>query len=354
MTTMTDVNESFATERTGQIRSATDARADFDQRIARWPNSSRPVATATGSTSPAHGTTARSGPGRPAPSSRSTAWTSPPAPAALYTAVPAWHGLGSVIPGGISDIDEVLRLGRIDFDVQKSPVLFRTSADAPDLVMPEKFVTFRTDTGAGLGVVGSRYTVLGNRQVFEFLQDLVDDHGVTWESAGALRDGRSVFVSMRLPKSVRIDADGVNDEIIPFIVAMNSHDGTGIARVVVTPWRPVCANTERFAVQDAQASWGVRHTRNAMTRVEEARRTLGLSVAYFDRFAAEEETLARTDLAVDDWQRLAEELWPTPEGDAAKRAKTIHENKMEVLGEVHAENVRRLQEDCVCSPEPEQ
>jgi len=82
--------------------------------------------------------------------------------------------------------------------------------------------------------------VLQNRHLFEFLQDLVDDHDVVWESAGALRDGRKVFVSLRLPQTVTIDAAGINDEIVPFVVAINSHDGSSQAHVVVTPWRPVC------------------------------------------------------------------------------------------------------------------
>ena len=52
-------------------------------------------------------------------------------------------------------------------------------------------------------VGGARDEVIDNRDAFEFLQDLVDSHDVTWESAGALRDGRKVFVSMRLPQTVR-------------------------------------------------------------------------------------------------------------------------------------------------------
>jgi hypothetical protein len=80
--------------------------------------------------------------------------------------------------------------------------------------------------------------VLQNRHIFEFLQNLVDDHDVVWESAGALREGRKVFVCMRLPQTVTIDAGGIADEIVPFVVALNSHDGSSQAQVVVTPWRP--------------------------------------------------------------------------------------------------------------------
>ena len=91
------------------------------------------------------------------------------------------------------------------------------------------------------------------------------------------------------PRLCAIDAAGINDEIIPFIVAINSHDGSSLFHVAVTPWRPVLPNTERLRLRDAHSRWGVRHTRNARDRIDEARRTLGLSVQYFDQFIVEEE-----------------------------------------------------------------
>jgi phage/plasmid-like protein (TIGR03299 family) len=210
-------------------------------------------------------------------------------------------------------------------------VLFRNELDGPATVLDDQYVTVRQDTGTGLGVVGARYEVMQNRTVFEFLQDLVDNYDVVWESAGALRGGRKVFVSLRLPHTVTIDAAGINDEIMPFIVAINSHDGSSLYQVVATPWRPVCGNTERFAVRDAHTRWGVRHTRNARDRIEEARRTLGLSVKFFDAFAAEEQALAHTELSIAEFHRVIDDLWEPPTQDAPARAKTNHTNRVDAL-----------------------
>ena len=261
---------------------------------------------------------------------------------ALYTAVPAWHQLGNVVPGGTSDVGKVLTLGGIAFEVLRRPVEFRNSVDGPTQVLPEQFVTVRQDTGAGLGVVGSRYEVLQNDEAFAFLQDLVDRHDVTWESAGAIREGRQVFVSMRLPDTVTIDADGVADEIIPFIMARNSHDGSTGFKVVATPWRPVCRNTERFAVRDAYTSWSVRHTRNARGRIAEARRTLGLSVKYFTAFAAEEEMLAQTTVTLAEFRRVIDDLWKPPADDAKTRTKNNHRQRTDELIDGFTENVAHL------------
>lgn len=247
---------------------------------------------------------------------------------ALYSAVPAWHGLGQIIPGGTSDIDEVLRLGGICFGVELREVRYNFGGQLH--TMPDKRVCVRDDSGDPLGVVGSRYTPIQNRAAFEFLQNLVDDFGVTWESAGATRGGRNVFVCMRLPQHVTIDADGINDEIVPFIAAINSHDGSSPFRVIATPWRPVCRNTERFAVRDAHSRWSVRHTASAMDRINEARRTLGLSLGYYEAWAAEETALAQTAITTSEFDKILAELWPV-DAEASKRSTTLAEQRTSAL-----------------------
>jgi phage/plasmid-like protein (TIGR03299 family) len=331
----------FAAERAGQLQAATGQNADLARRIADGRlvpvGGGRYRVDDPGSWDDGEVWTLTDGQVRPQHGLDQT--TGQPA---LYTAVPAWHQLGTVIPGGTPDIDQVLTLGRIDFDVNRVPVLYRATHDEPDRVLADQFVTVRSDTGAGLGVVGTRYEVLQNRDLFGFLQDLVDDYNVTWESAGALREGRKVFVCLRLPATVRVDTAGINDEILPFLVAVNSHDGSSQAHVVVTPWRPVCGNTERFAVRDAVTRWGVRHTRNARDRIAEARRTLGLSVKYYERFATEEETLARTDLAIAEFHQLLDQLWPAPDPDAPRRTQTHHATRVETLTGLWRANADRL------------
>jgi phage/plasmid-like protein (TIGR03299 family) len=325
-----DVNTAFADERAGQLDAAQQQHSDVDRRLADGTL----ITLGDGRyrvndpTSWDHGEILHLQDGQILPQHGLDESTGRPA---LYTTTPAWHGLGAVIPGGTTDVDAVLKLGGIDFDVTRRPVLYQSARDSQTGTLAEHFVTVREDTGAGLGVVGSRYEVLQNRHLFEFLQDLVDDHDVVWESAGALREGRKVFVSLRLPQTVTIDAAGINDEIVPFVVAINSHDGSSQAHVVVTPWRPVCGNTERFALRDATSRWGVRHTRNARDRINEARRTLGLSVRYYETFAAEEEALARTDLAIAEFRHVIDDLWPAPEDDASTRTRNHHTNRINTL-----------------------
>ncbi|MEU6355685.1 DUF932 domain-containing protein [Streptomyces sp. NPDC047072] len=259
--------------------------------------------------------------------------------AALYTTTPAWHGLGAVIPGGISDIDEVLKLARIDWEVSKRRVLYEW--DDGVRVAADRYVTVRTDSGEALGTVGGRYEVFQNRRVFEFLQDLVQRYDAIWESAGALRGGRKTFVTMRIPRSIVIDRGGLDDEIILYLAAINSHDGTSQAESVVTPWRIACGNTERFASQDAVHRWGIRHTKGGLSSLELARRTLGLTLNYAKTFEAEENQLVRTDLLIDDFHELVDSLWPVDD-DATDRTKAFIRGRHDQLDGMFREQARKL------------
>jgi hypothetical protein len=63
-----------------------------------------------------------------------------------------------------------------------------------------------------------------------------------------------------MPDTITIDATGISNQIIPFVVVLNSHDGSCLFHVVMTPWRPACRSIVRFAVRDAHSGWCVRHT----------------------------------------------------------------------------------------------
>jgi len=234
-------------------------------------------------------------------------------------AEPEWHKLGIIAQ--TSDITEAVKLAGLDYDVLQVPVTY-TDHNGVQHIDPRAFENFRSDTGAPLGVVGKIYQPFQNRTAFQFLQDLVDDDKATIAAAAPLDGGRRVFVTVKLADDVVLDIPGLpeGDLVLPYVAVINSHDGSGKIKAMVTPWRVRCGNTERFAVRDAWTSWGTRHTSGAEDRVAEAQRQLGLAVKYLGRFKDEEEILARADLTTREANKvLAEleaELWPLPDAVA--------------------------------------
>ncbi|MGP4085464.1 DUF932 domain-containing protein [Streptomyces sp. KR55] len=341
--TITDVNTAFAAEKTAQIESVRQRERAFQARIDRgeirmvgqdryevltgWDRGetftvSRNTQGQIDGIIAQHGLDSRAD-----------------GTIALYASSPAWHGLGQIIPGGTTDIDKVLELSGLDFDVDTVPALYRWGGELREHA--DQFHTVRTDTGAALGVVGRKYQPIQNRQGFEFLQELVGRYDVVWESAGPLRGGKRVFISIRLPETVTVDADGIGDVVVPYVAVMNDHSGQGQFQCVVTPWRPVCANTERFAVRDAVTRWAVRHTAGATSEIKEARRTLGLSVKYFERFADEETALARTDIAVADFHQVIADLWPLDD-DASDAKKNNFAARLGALDDLFRTETERV------------
>lgn len=235
--------------------------------------------------------------------------------ARLYTAVPAWHGLGQLIPGGISDVEDVIRLGGLDVPAVSVPVPdYQVPGIAGKLAAPGQFILANGNTGEFWGIVGKVHKNVPVRTSFAFLQNLVDDGAVIWESAGLMGNGRRVFISCRVPGHVTIDAGGVNDTTDLFVVVQDARDGSTSYKAMVTPWRPICQNTNRFALRDAVSSVKLRHTTGLPGRIEQARATLGMTVNYAEAFAAEGTELVHAAATVAQSEALLSEFFTDKNG----------------------------------------
>jgi phage/plasmid-like protein (TIGR03299 family) len=212
----------------------------------------------------------------------------------------AWHRLGQSV-GHTMTAREALHAAHLaGWNVRKMPLQVPQEAIVTDsgvttaapLPVPDQYATVRTNPITGelnvLGVVGSKYEPVQNEESCALLDALVDEGGAHYETAGALRGGREIFVTMKLPESMTFDGrDESKDRTDFYLAALNSHDGSSKFRFLVTPVRIVCANTQTAAIGRAQASFGIRHTGGARVAINEARAALKLSWRYVEAFEAE-------------------------------------------------------------------
>jgi hypothetical protein len=89
-----------------------------------------------------------------------------------------------------------------------------------------------------LGIVGDRYRIVQNHEAFQFVDQLIGSQ-LQFETAGSLCGGRRVWVLARLPEQIEVGGDPVR----PFVLLMNSHDGSTAVIAATTPVRLVCQNT---------------------------------------------------------------------------------------------------------------
>ena len=211
--------------------------------------------------------------------------------------VPAWHKLGVVVPEEVVTAAEALTLAGLDWDVELKPVYITnpwTTAPVATVVVPDKYAVVRTTDNAPLGVVGKRYTPIQNREAFAFVDALVDSGEAKYDTAGSLAGGKRTFLIAKTNKEILVGGEP-SETIWPYLFFRNTHDGTSAVEVLWTKIRVVCANTENFALRQAQSSYRIRHTASWQSKLMEARKVLDISFAHDEEF-----------------ERLANELITTP------------------------------------------
>jgi phage/plasmid-like protein (TIGR03299 family) len=124
---------------------------------------------------------------------------------------------------------------------------------------------------------------------------VVQDRLAVFETAGALKGGKHVWMLARLPQTLRA-AGG--DEVLPYFLLTNSHDGSRALRMIPTSVRVVCQNTLNLALGRAAAAEGltIYHSESLERRVQEARDKLGIITRRVEQFGEQVQALARRQL----------------------------------------------------------
>lgn len=253
--------------------------------------------------------------------------------AAVFARQSAWHELGTTLTEEFTaeQAMEVAHLG--GWNVRKTPL---TTTDITDngvttIDIPGKYATIRTNpfTGAAepLGVVGSSYTPIQNEQHAGILNTLVDESGAHFDTAGSLRNGRNVFVSMKLPQHILI---GGQDQIDVNLVALNSHDGSSAFKILVTPIRVVCANTQAAALRNNKASYSIRHTMNYTSNLTTARQTLDMTFTYLDEFQTAADRMIETTVTNEEFEKLMKATFKTAD-ELTPRASKSWDDRFDTL-----------------------
>jgi phage/plasmid-like protein (TIGR03299 family) len=217
----------------------------------------------------------------------------------FYVREKPWHGLGTEVQEAPMSIDALILAG-LDWEVIQKNVYTQDGS-----LIPGYKVNLRSTDNAALGIVSDRYKVVQNEDAFQFTDDLLGA-GVTYETAGALQGGRKVWMLARMPHRYII----AGDEIAPYLVVMNSHDGSSGIKVAMTPIRVVCQNTLNLALNSAKRIWTTKHTENVMLRVHEAEETLGLAEKYMGELGRGIDALSKIRLTDKKVMEFMQEFFP--------------------------------------------
>ena len=246
---------------------------------------------------------------------------------------PAWHGLGTVFTDEKSTSEMLDAANLSDWDVRLESV----SSLAPShRFVTDSFMVVRTnpfDNGSDvLSVVGERYQVVQNEELFSFGDSILDGGG-RWETAGSIKNGRVVFGSLALERETVLDPNGVADKVLTYLMLHTSHDGSTAVQASITPTRVVCQNTLNLALRGVKQSFKIRHTQTVSGKVTAAREALGLVHAYMDEFDILAQSMIQTEIDKATFDKIVATAYPRPEKDT-KGAVTKWANKVDQIEEI--------------------
>lgn len=226
----------------------------------------------------------------------------------MYVGETPWHGLGNKIDH-LCTSEEAIKAAGLNWDVIPKPIFDEFGREIPGFK-----VNTRSSDGKHLGVVTNRYKVVQNSEAFAFTDALLGE-GVRYETAGSLCSGKRVWLLARMENTNLCE-----ENIDPYLVFSNCHDGTGAIRVAITPVRTVCMNTLNLALSQASRHWSCAHKGDIQGKLDEARYTLESADRYMKALEEEFGELKLKKVTEDQVRRMTDELLKAEFADLVKKA----------------------------------
>lgn len=177
--------------------------------------------------------------------------------------------------------------------------------------VPKKQGILRLDTEKIIGVVGDKYKVVQNMEVFNALDSLVDSGEARYSAAGEYNDGANVWMIMELPTGVQV----ANDPHAAYLLVQSSHDGSGAVRIRPIIERIFCANQINKLITKNKTNdytYTMKHTTNAKLSVEDIRAITQLTYKSIAEYEHTADVLLNRNANRQRARDIFRKVWPLP------------------------------------------
>lgn len=254
-----------------------------------------------------------------------------------------WHRMRelmdeeNVFPGSIP-IEEIERR-LFDFQVELCKIIIERP-DGRQFTQDKFFAQCPDNKDTVYGVHKEGYRGHQYRKwLIEYVQQMLgSDVGIS--SAACLRDGAMAFVTVRMPELFKTK-HGV--QFFSYLMALTSFDMTCSTQYKTGNVLAICDNTAEYMMSSEGNHFKIKHTKNAVARVEDAMAALKLLEQEQEQYAAQCDQLCEREVTDDQFQKFLSELIPLPEienkdinaRDYSTRSATIAVNRRERLNEMY-------------------
>lgn len=174
----------------------------------------------------------------------------------------AWTTIGEKNSAEVSSASEMMRLAGLDWTVTLNSVY--TSGLFDPINIDNRYATVRTNKDGSesvLSVVGGRYKVFQNSEIFSNLDTIVGNGHAKYAAAGELGGGKVVWTVLELPEDIKVG----DDQHQGYIVARTSHDGSSPFQMTAIINRLSCTNQINATMMNGRRNgnyYSLRHTTN--------------------------------------------------------------------------------------------
>lgn len=231
-----------------------------------------------------------------------------------------WDGVGMNVHGAFSS-KEVMQRAGLDWTVSSRKLYLSDGSPVPGVK-----ANVRSTDNKVLGIVGPDYKIVQNAEAFSFMDQVLGE-GVTYETAGALKGGRRVWVLAHIPGEYRF----VEDKADPYILFSTTHNGSGAIKVCLTPIRVVCMNTLNLAIKTATRSWSIVHKGLMDQKIANAKNTLIASKEYMGALCDEMVNLNEIKLTDTQVYDYVKKLIPMPLDPSEVTRRNVSSKRTELM-----------------------
>ncbi len=217
-----------------------------------------------------------------------------------------WEQLGHDVTGARS-METVLQKSGLDYEVEKRPVQLESG-----VVVPNRFATVRKTDGHVYDIVSDRYSVVQNREAFEFIDHIADR--VEFLKAGETASGM-VWVIAAME-----EVDVLGDRFRTHVILRNGFAGNTKITAAIIPLRVVCQNQFNHAFREATNQVRVLHVGDVQSKMREAQELLQLQAGVIETLQKNAERYATTPLPKGYEEEALDRLFPVNEDTNAYAA----------------------------------
>lgn len=179
--------------------------------------------------------------------------------------------------------------------------------------VPKKQAIVREDNDSVIGIVGTKYKVVQNMEVFNALDTLVDAGDARYAAAGEFNGGSNIWMVLELPQGIEV----ANDPHAAFLLVKTSHDGS--SSVIIKPIieRLFCANQVNGLISNTgrkynEYTYRMTHSTNQELSIADIRNITNLTYTAIADYQLVANNLLKKDMSREQTINFFKKVWALP------------------------------------------